>query len=98
MIRKDSTTGAIHIGRNSMVFDDAAGSIGNGTDIMSSTVGLVQIGKNSTDSTTVVGELNVQAPTQDSHATTRGYVDSVATLAAALDTRMPAPGKKAESV
>jgi len=93
MIRKDSTTGAIHIGQNSMVFDDSSGSVGNGTDIMSSTVGKIQIGKSSSDSTTVVGELHVQNPTQDSHAASRAYVDGVGALAAALDTRLPVAGK-----
>ena len=93
MISKDSATGAIHIGETSMVFDDSSGSVGNGTDVMSSTVGKIQIGKNSTDSTTVVGTLNVQDPTEDSHATNRAYVDSVGALAAVLDTRLPRDGK-----
>ncbi len=93
MISKDSTTGAIHIGETSMVFDDSSGSVGNGTDIMSSTVGKIQIGKNSSDSTTVVGTLNVQDPTKDSHAANRAYVDSIGALAAVLDTRLPAAGK-----
>ena len=46
-IRRDANTGAIHIGQNSMVFDDASGAVGNGRDIMSSSVGQIQIGKNS---------------------------------------------------
>jgi len=93
IIRKDSTTGAIHIGETSMVFDDSSGSVGNGTDVMSSTVGKIQIGKNSSDSTTVVGELNIQDPTEDSHAASRAYVDAVGALAAVLDTRLPRDGK-----
>ena len=76
-----------------MVFDDSSGSVGNGTDVMSSTVGKIQIGKNSSDSTTVVGELNIQDPTKDSHAASRAYVDTVGALAAVLDTRLPRDGK-----
>jgi hypothetical protein len=93
VIRRDSSTGAIHIGTNSMIFDDAAGSIGNGTDIMSSSEGKIQIGKNTTDTTTIVGSLSIQDPTSDEHAVTRRYVDKLAAISAVLDTRMPANGK-----
>jgi hypothetical protein len=93
VIRRDSSTGAIHIGTNSMVFDDAAGSIGNGTDIMSSSEGKIQIGKNSTDTTTVVGSLSIQDPTSAGHAATRRYVDKLSAMSAVLDTRMPVSGK-----
>ena len=75
-----------------MVFHDASGSVGNGTDIMSSTVGKIQIGRNSTDSTTIIGDLNIQDPTQDEHAASRRYVDQLAAIAAVLDTRMPIGG------
>jgi len=92
VVRKDTSTGAIHIGVNSMVFHDASGSVGNGTDIMSSTVGKIQIGRNSTDSTTIIGDLNIQDPTQDEHAASRRYVDQLAAIAAVLDTRMPIGG------
>lgn len=92
VVRKDTSTGAIHIGVNSMVFYDASGSVGNGTDIMSSTVGKVQIGRNSTDSTTIIGDLNIQDPTKDEHAASRRYVDQLAAIAAVLDTRMPVGG------
>jgi len=60
---------------------------------MSSTIGKVQIGQNITDTTTVVGELNVQEPTKDSHAATKAYVDKIGALAAVMDTRLPAYGK-----
>ena len=70
-----------------------SGTVGNGTDVMSSTVGKIQIGKNTSDSTTVVGELNIQDPTKDSHAASRAYVDAVGALAAVLDTRLPRDGK-----
>jgi hypothetical protein len=83
--------GDVHIGNNSMVFTNAENS--NGVDVMSSTIGKVQIGESTTDTTTVVGALNVQEPTEDSHAATRAYVDKVGALAAVLDTRLPAGGK-----
>ena len=82
--------GDVHIGNNSMVFANAENS--NGVDVMSSTIGKIQIGESTTDTTTVVGALNVQEPTEDSHAATRAYVDSVGALAAVLDTRLPAGG------
>ena len=83
--------GDVHIGNNSMVFANAENS--NGVDVMSSTIGKIQIGENTTDTTTVVGALNVQEPTEDSHAATRAYVDKVGALAAVLDTRLPVGGK-----
>ena len=83
--------GDVHIGNNSMVFTNAENS--NGVDVMSSTIGKVQIGENTTDTTTVVGSLSVQEPTEDSHAATRAYVDKVGALAAVLDTRLPVGGK-----
>ena len=83
--------GDVHIGNNSMVFTNAENA--DGVDVMSSTIGKIQIGNNSTDTTTVVGALNVQEPTQDSHAATRAYVDKVGALAAVLDTRLPVGGK-----
>ena len=94
IMSRDSSTGAIHIGQNSMVFDDSGGSVGNGTDIMSSSAGKIQIGKNNTDTTTFVGKVNVPDPTTNSSATNRKYVDSVALMASVLDTRRPAYGKK----
>ena len=42
-----------------MVFYDATSATGNGKDIMSSSVGKIQIGKNTTDITSFVGEVNV---------------------------------------
>lgn len=93
-VRKDAATGSVHIGQNSFVFDDASGTIGNGTDIMSSSVGKLQIGKRSTDETTFVGSVNVPKPTSDTHAATKKYVDSAAAIAAAMDTRLPANGLK----
>ena len=83
-VRKDSTTGSIHIGENSMVFDDASGSIGNGSDIMSSSVGKIQIGKNETDSTTFVGEVNVPNPKSSSNAANKGYVDTMGAISMAM--------------
>jgi hypothetical protein len=93
-VRKDATTGSVHIGQNSFVFDDASGSIGNGVDIMSSSVGKLQIGRNATDVTSFVGSVNVPKPTQGSNAANMSYVDGAAALAAAMDTRLPANGLK----
>ena len=92
-IRRDAATGAIHVGQNSMVFDDASGSIGNGRDIMSSSVGQIQIGKNASDTTTFVGNVHVPDPTSNASATNRRYVDSAALMAATLDTRLPPNGE-----
>ena len=83
--------GDVHIGNNSMVFTNAENA--DGVDVMSSTIGNIQIGENASDTTTVVGALNVQEPTEGSHAATRNYVDQVGALAAALDTRLPVGGK-----
>ena len=91
-IRRDATTGAIHIGQNSMVFDDASGAVGNGSDIMSSSVGRIQIGKSTSDTTAFVGNVHVPDPTSNESATNRRYVDSAALMAATLDTRLPPSG------
>jgi hypothetical protein len=50
--------GEVHLGPNSMVFTDSTMSA-TGDDIMSSSVGRVQIGRNSSDTTNVVGDLLV---------------------------------------
>ena len=46
-----------------------------------------------TNTLTINGSLNIQDPTADEHAASRRYVDRLASIAAVLDTRMPAPGK-----
>jgi hypothetical protein len=84
--------GNVHIGPTSFVFTDSEAN--GGIDKMSSSVGKIQIGNSATDTTTIVGSLNVQDPTQDSHAASRGYVDKLSTMAAVLDTRLPVNGKK----
>jgi hypothetical protein len=91
-LRKDSTTGAIHIGQNSMVFDDASGSIGNGWDVMSSSVGKIQIGKNSTDTTTFVGNVHVPDPTASTHAATKRYTDSIGAMSMAMASALTPTG------
>ena len=83
-VRKDTNTGSIHIGENSMVFDDAAGAIGNGSDIMSSSVGRIQIGKNDTDTTTFVGKVNVPNPTNSSNAVNKRYTDTISAMSMAM--------------
>ena len=57
----EEATGAVHIGQNSMVFYDSAGAIGNGKDIMASSVGNIQIGKQATDVTSFVARLTRQS-------------------------------------
>ena len=68
--------GSLHLGASSMIFTDS--SVSGNADIMHSSSGKIQLGKNATDSTTVVGSLNVETPTQDSHAANKAYVDKVA--------------------
>ena len=68
--------GSIHLGASSMIFTDS--SVSGNADIMYSSSGKIQLGKNATDSTTVIGSLNVETPTQDSHAANKAYVDKVA--------------------
>ena len=68
-----------------MIFTDS--TISGNADIMSSTVGKVQIGKNATDTTTVVGSLNVQTPTTANHAANKGYVDTLRQDARRYDSR-----------
>ena len=80
----EQATGAVHIGQNSMVFYDSAGPIGNGKDIMASSVGKIQIGKMNTDVTSFVGEVNVPEPTKPTHAVTKQYADSTAAMSMAM--------------
>jgi hypothetical protein len=84
IIRIDSSTGGIHIGANSMVFYDSTSATGNGSDIMSSSVGKIQIGKNETDTTNFVGEVNVPNPTSSSNAANKGYVDTMGAISMAM--------------
>ena len=57
-----ATNGDVHIGQNSMVFSDASNN--NGTDVMYSTAGKVQIGNSTSDTTTVVGAFKCSRPYQ----------------------------------
>ena len=75
--------GSLHLGASSMIFTDS--SVSGNADIMHSSSGKIQLGKNATDSTTVVGSLNVETPTQDSHAANKAYVDKVAGNAVDVD-------------
>jgi hypothetical protein len=75
--------GSLHLGPSSMIFTDS--SVSGNADIMHSSSGKIQLGKNATDSTTVVGSLNVETPTQDSHAANKAYVDMVAGNAVDVD-------------
>ena len=88
---KDTTNDIVHIGSNSMLFYDSSTY---GKDIMASSTGNIQIGKNATDSTTVIGDLIIQEPTQSNHAATRSYADKVSLMATTLDTRLPLYGNK----
>jgi hypothetical protein len=59
-----------------MVFTDSTVSATN-ADIMSSSVGRIQLGASATDTTTVVGTLNVPDPVNFSNAANKGYVDGL---------------------
>jgi hypothetical protein len=74
---------SIHLGASSMIFTDS--SVSGNADIMHSSSGKIQLGNSTTDSTTVVGSLNVETPTQDSHAANKSYVDKVAGNAVDVD-------------
>ena len=88
---KDTANDIVHIGTNSMLFYDSSTY---GKDIMASSTGHIQIGKNPTDTTTIMGDLIIQDPTEDNHAATRRYADKVSLMATALDTRLPLYGNK----
>ena len=88
---KDTTNDVVHIGKNSFLFYDART---HGKDIMASSTGNLQIGNDTSDSTTVVGDLIIQEPSQSNHAATRRYADKVSLMATTLDTRLPLYGNK----
>jgi hypothetical protein len=88
---KDTANDIVHIGTSSMLFYDSSTY---GKDIMASSSGHIQIGKNSTDTTTIVGDLIIEEPTAANHASTRRYADKVSLMAASLDTRLPLYGNK----
>ena len=88
---KDTTNDVVHIGKNSFLFYDART---HGKDIMASSTGNLQIGNDTSNSTTVVGDLIIQEPTQSNHAATRRYADKVSLMATTLDTRLPLYGNK----
>ena len=92
IIRTDSSTGAIHIGANSMVFYDATSATGNGYDIMSSSVGKIQIGLNDTDTTTFKGNVHVPDPTASTHAASKRYVDSIGAVSMAMNSALTPRG------
>ena len=92
IIRTDSSTGAIHIGANSMVFYDATSATGNGSDIMSSSVGKIQIGLNDTDTTTFKGNVHVPDPTASTHAASKRYVDSIGAVSMAMNSALTPRG------
>ena len=88
---KDTTNDVVHIGKNSFLFYDARS---HGKDIMASSTGNLQIGNDTSNSTTVVGDLIIQEPSQSNHAATRRYADKVSLMATTLDTRLPLYGNK----
>ena len=88
---KDTTNDVVHIGKNSFLFYDART---HGKDIMASSTGNLQIGNDTSNSTTVVGDLIIQEPSQSNHAATRRYADKVSLMATTLDTRLPLYGNK----
>ena len=90
MFYKDTSTNLIHIGQNSMILDES----NSDKDIYYSSKGNLQIGKNTSSTTTIMGDLFIQEPTQAGHASTRRYSDKVSLMAASLDTRLPLYGNK----
>ena len=90
MFYKDTTTNLIHIGQNSMILDES----NSDKDIYYSSKGNLQIGKDATNTTTIMGDLIIQEPTKPNHASTRRYSDKVSLMAASLDTRLPLYGNK----
>ena len=90
-IYKDTANDIVHIGTESMLFYDSSTY---GKDIMASSTGNIQIGKNATDTTTIVGDLIIEEPTEANHAATRRYADKVSLMATTLDTRLPLYGNK----
>lgn len=65
-----------------------------GRTIFSSSMGKLQMGKQSSDATYFVGNVHVPKPSAPDHAATRSYVDASSATAAAMDTRLPAGDKK----
>ena len=51
---------------------------------MASSVGQIQIGKQSTDVTSFIGEVNVPEPTKATHAVTKKYSDSSTAMSMAV--------------
>ena len=92
IIKTDSNTGGIHIGANSMVFYDSTSATGNGSDIMSSSVGNIQIGLNDTDTTTFKGNVHVPDPTASTHAASKRYVDSIGAISMAMNSSLTPRG------
>ena len=90
MFYKDTSTNLIHIGQNSMILDESNSK----KDIYYSSKGNLQIGKDTSSTTTIMGDLFIQEPTQAGHASTRRYSDKVSLMAASLDTRLPLYGNK----
>ena len=90
MFYKDPESNLIHIGQNSMILDESDAS----KDKYYSSKGNLQIGKDASNTTTIMGDLIIQEPTEASHAATRRYADKVSLMAASLDTRLPLYGNK----
>jgi hypothetical protein len=88
---KDIANDIVHIGSDSMLFYDSSTY---GKDIMASSTGNIQIGKSTNDTTTIMGDLIIQEPTESNHAATRKYADQVSLMATTLDTRLPLYGNK----
>ena len=87
---KDTSTDLIYIGKNSFVFDNTKSE----NDVFYSSKGNLQIGNDSSDTTTIMGDLIIQEPTEANHAATRSYADKVSLMATTLDTRLPLYGNK----
>jgi hypothetical protein len=90
ILYKDTSTDLIYIGKNSFIFDNTRSE----NDVFYSSKGHLQIGNNSSDTTTIIGDLIIQEPTEANHAATRRYADKVSLMATTLDTRLPLYGNK----
>ena len=83
---KDTINDIVHVGSDSMLFYDSSTY---GKDIMASSTGNIQIGKNATDSNTIIEDLIIKEPNEANYAATRKYADQVSLMATTLYTPLP---------
>ena len=86
---KDIANDIVHIGSDSMLYDSST----YGKDIMASSTGNIQIGKSTNDTTTIMGDLIIQEPTE-SNTLLLVMADQVSLMVTTLDNRLPLYGNK----